>query len=617
MKNKGIIKFFAILVFFGFLVVSSASAATPTITLITPSHGTVLVPGIVNFVYNVTSNYDLINCSLWTNETGTFSLIEVDNTVTNGTNLFTREYTSRKIINWNIRCYDEITFAWGTARTLYINNPPVWLMPLPSQTVNEDSDAQSINLADFVSDADFDNLTFSIAEKNASKVDCYINGTLLYFKPAQNYFGSASCKVRVSDGISVADTTLQITVNPIPDAPIINDITNQTVTVNQAFSLQVDAYDPDGDSLTYTLVQKPEGMSITSTGLITWTPTRTGSFLVIVQVSDGTYTTTKQFYVNVVVPRKLEIYNVEVTVDGSRDSSVGSGDIITVKPESQVSVKVSLKNMYTSSERITIKNVVLRITAVGIDDGEDIEEETSEFNIRYNTIVSKTIDFKIPLKVDEQEYDLVIRAEGKDENGYDQVAEMTIKLSVDKKNHDVRIRSLTLMPEEISCDRTVILETRIINLGSSYEDKAGLSIESQQLKILRRENFELSNDPFDEDSERRFSHQFIIPDDVKAGTYSIIVRTYYNTDILNDQKTVQLTVRDCAATITPTPTQTATPTPTQTIVVETPTPTVTAVPITEEKKFTETTEYILLLIAVIVIVVALIIILLVRLFLRR
>jgi hypothetical protein len=576
-----------------------------------------LAPGIVNFVYNVTSNYNLINCSLYTNETGTFSLTEADDSVMNGTNQFTREYTSRKIISWNVKCYDDITFAWGTARILYINNPPVWLIPLPSQTIDEDSDTQMINLSGFVSDPDFDNLVFSIAEENISKVDCNISGELLYFKPAHNYFGTANCKVRVSDGISTATTTLEITVNPIPDAPVVSDISNQTVTVNQAFNLQVNAYDPDGDSLTYSLIQKPDGMSITNAGLITWTPANTGNYLVTVQVSDGTYTSTKSFYVNVAVPKKLEIYNVEVTVDGSRDSSVGSGDIITVRPESQVSVKVSLKNMYTSTERITIKDVVLTVTAVGIDDGDDIEEETSEFNIRYNTVVSKTIDFKIPLKVEEEEYDLIIHAEGNDENGYEQVAEITIKLSVDKKNHDIKIRSINLMPEDVSCDRTINFETQIINLGSRYEDEASLSVESQQLKILKRESFELSNDPFDEDSEKRFSYTFTIPDDVKAGTYSIIVRTYYNNDVLNDQKTAQLTVRDCSAAPTQTPTATQTATPTQTIVVETPTPEVTAVPVAEEKKFTETTEYMILLIAANVIIVALILILLVRLFLRK
>ena len=613
MKNK--IIDFVIFVIFGLFLSFLANAATPTVTLITPSHNTVLAPGIVNFVYNATSNYALINCSLYTNETGSFSLIETDDSIVNGTNQFTREYTSRIALNWNVKCYDSTTFAWGTARTLYINNPPVWLMPLPSQTISEDSEMQSINLIDFVSDPDFDNLTFSISEENTSKVDCNINGTHLNFKPAPNYFGTANCKVRVSDGISTANTTLEITVTPVQDAPIVSDISNQTITVNQAFNLQVNAYDPDGDSLTYTLVQKPDGMSITNTGLITWTPTTIGNYLVIVQVTDGTYTSTKSFYVNVAVPKKLEIYNVEITVDGSRDSSVGSGDIITVKPESQLSVKVSLKNMYTSSERITIKDVILTVTAVGIDDGEDIEEETSEFNIKYNTVVSKTIDFKIPLKVEEEEYDLIIHAEGEDENGYEQVAEITIKLSVDKKNHDIKIRSLNLMPEEVSCDRTINLETQIINLGSSYEDEAGLSIESQQLKILKRESFELSNDPLSEDSERMFSYTFTIPDDVKTGTYSIIVRTYYNNDVLNDQKTVQLTVKDCSATQTPIPT--VTPTPTQTIVVETPTPAVTAVPVTEEKRFTETTEYMVLLIAANVLIVAIILILLVRLFLRK
>jgi hypothetical protein len=55
------------------------------------------------------------------------------------------------------------------------------------------------------------------------------------------------------------------------------------------YSYQVRAYDPDGDALTYELKTGPPGMTISSTGLITWTVPSgfSGKAPASVSVSDG------------------------------------------------------------------------------------------------------------------------------------------------------------------------------------------------------------------------------------------------------------------------------------------------------------------------------------------
>lgn len=55
-------------------------------------------------------------------------------------------------------------------------------------------------------------------------------------------------------------------------------------------SYQVKAVDPDGDSLTYSLVEAPKGMTVDAkTGVITWSeqPQNSGPYLVKVRVTDG------------------------------------------------------------------------------------------------------------------------------------------------------------------------------------------------------------------------------------------------------------------------------------------------------------------------------------------
>ena len=75
------------------------------------------------------------------------------------------------------------------------------------------------------------------------------------------------------------------------DPPTITSTPVTTATEDTAYSYDVNASDPDvGDTLTYSLVTKPSGMSINATtGVISWTPTnaQVGGNAVMVRVRDA------------------------------------------------------------------------------------------------------------------------------------------------------------------------------------------------------------------------------------------------------------------------------------------------------------------------------------------
>ena len=75
-----------------------------------------------------------------------------------------------------------------------------------------------------------------------------------------------------------------------------------TATEDALYSYQIEVRDPEGDTLTYYLTIKPEGMSIDSeSGLISWAPTnnQVGIHQVIVEISDGKQSVTQSFEIEV------------------------------------------------------------------------------------------------------------------------------------------------------------------------------------------------------------------------------------------------------------------------------------------------------------------------------
>ena len=88
----------------------------------------------------------------------------------------------------------------------------------------------------------------------------------------------------------------------VNQTPTITSTPITTATVDEPYTYDVDATDPDGDTLTYSLTTNPTGMTIDSaTGLINWTPTsaQIGDHNVTVEVSDGKKSTTQSFTVKV------------------------------------------------------------------------------------------------------------------------------------------------------------------------------------------------------------------------------------------------------------------------------------------------------------------------------
>ena len=191
-----------------------------------------------------------------------------------------------------------------------VNTPPRITSTPPSSTVHV---GQAYSYAATATDAETPTmLTFSLASGPAGMT--VSNTGAVSWTPAQADVGSATAVVQVCDAGSpsrCASQTLKLTVVP-PGAPVIVSVPPATATANASYAYQIVAADPDNDVASYALVAPSPAkgnLAVSSSGLLTWTPSAAnlGATVVTVSVTDATGLTAQQtFTVEVTTPLAID-----------------------------------------------------------------------------------------------------------------------------------------------------------------------------------------------------------------------------------------------------------------------------------------------------------------------
>ncbi|MBI2208206.1 lamin tail domain-containing protein [Candidatus Woesearchaeota archaeon] len=341
-------------------------------------------------------------------------------------------------------------------------------------------------------------------------------------------------------------TTFFAVMNTTNGAPIITSVPITTASTGEQYRYDVEAADPDGDTLTYSLTSAPSGMSIgSSSGLITFTPTSLGNFTVAVEVSDGNLTDTQSYNLAVGEGARLRITDLDIKVGSKTDKNVQNNTRIKKEaaPGDKVQFDVEIKNFFTDEEDLEIEDIDVEITIEDIDDGDDLEEDADEFDLKAGKDESVSVDFEVPLDVEEDTFDVIINVEGRDENGTTHEIRRELQLDVEKESHEIRIVRASAIPSEIKCQRTVSINTEIINTGAKDEDDVTLEIFNSELGINSvTDAIEL--DEGTEDNRYTKSITAAVSNDVASGIYPITVNTYYGGKLSNTE-TINLAVQQC------------------------------------------------------------------------
>jgi cellulose biosynthesis protein BcsQ len=189
-------------------------------------------------------------------------------------------YTPDIDFNW----LDSFTFSVSDGKsksntaTVYItvnpgNDPPV-ANDDKAETF-EDTPIDSIKVLANDNDPDKDTLTIKdAAQASHGKTEINPDNTIKYI-PDPNYHGSDSFTYTAADSDGAISTAkVEILVTQVNDSPRIISAPLTTAMPNITYIYDVNAVDPDaGDTLTYSLVSKPDGMTIgQNSGIIEWMP---------------------------------------------------------------------------------------------------------------------------------------------------------------------------------------------------------------------------------------------------------------------------------------------------------------------------------------------------------
>ena len=172
----------------------------------------------------------------------------------------------------------------------HVNHPPVAVND--NATVNEDNPV-ICNVLRNDSDPDGDPVSISTFSSPAHGIIERMGDSSFQYTPYLNYNGSDVFVYVISDGKGGLDTaSVLLTINPVNDAPVITNAPSAPAVEHQPYSFTFAAQDPENGVLSWSLTDKPSGMTINpSTGVLTWTPgegVTTSGAATVTATDDGT-----------------------------------------------------------------------------------------------------------------------------------------------------------------------------------------------------------------------------------------------------------------------------------------------------------------------------------------
>jgi len=417
-----------------------------------------------------------------------------------------------------------------------------------------------------LSASDFENniFTFSVAQQN--NLICNIVGDVLTYRSAPDYFGNASCILRVSDIHGYTEANLSVSISPVNDAPIIESYTPQSDVVkivagwNKTFS--INAKDIDSPSIWTTWILDSQEVynstqNFSSYNLIN---PQIGNYIIEAIVRDSELQTIRQW--NVIVSPMEEFTCSEISgricssgticstkTFGVKDtglcclaSCIPSFDDANACEALNNKIDIEIKDFDSNIELGNTARIELAITNnLEKDQNFDLEihlynldRDRSEESINTNAELgrgrSRTIkvDLPIPANLNLEENEFVVLVIVEDDECNQNYKPIKIK----RQKDSVIIRDLKISSDAV-CGESIVAEVVIENLGSK-DQEVDLTLKSNSLGVDESANFNLREYSSKENTETK-KLRFSLPDNLEPGEYELTAQISYGQNLFKTE----------------------------------------------------------------------------------
>ena len=409
---------------------------------------------------------------------------------------------------------------------------------LPDVTFNEDATG-TLNLNTYVSGAN-GSVAFTYSGNTDVKVS--INSGVATFSANANvndpgetitFTATDQTPTQVADNIIVK-------INAVNNAPTITLADTVKLKVDAPYSAPVTVTDVDDNTFTFTKSTDWETFSINSVnGQMTFTPTEDdfGPHTVTITVEDnGGGTLTK-----LTATKDITFLVTEDTDDGSLtvkslsiDDKTGADD--ETMPGDILGIEFDLSNKITKDmSNINVEAWLQDSTGDRLGDKFELDEE-------YDVDAKDSQNIKFQMQVSPEAlsktYDLVIWAEGEDEDGNTKSVLATDEVQVKRDSHDVFIEAVAVTPTPVTCGSGVEFTIHVWNTGKTDEDDVHVTVKNSDLKI----SSDSGKYALDSEDDANMVANAVILDTSKAGTYPIEFTVLFDGDKYSEKLTALLQV---------------------------------------------------------------------------
>ncbi len=222
-------------------------------------------------------------------------------------------------------------------------------------------------------------------------------------------------------------------------------------------------------------------------------------------------------------------------------------DDYKIGPGSMLEFDFRIENLFNDDDDPTIEDVSVLVNIKEIDDGEDLDEQSEDFDLDPEETEDFKVNIDIPLEVKTGTYDVEVEVSGDDEDGATHSVKWALEIEIEKEAHDIYLQYASLSEKAVSCGKNTNLKISVLNLGYREEDEVRITAKNPELNLdFERSNILLSEDPYDDDSEYSTTIPIVVPSSIKPGSYPIEISVFIKDAVPMVSKTVYLTVDECS-----------------------------------------------------------------------